>query len=155
MSTTSGISTGYLHKLYPPLNTLDIEKIEILLKVSLPVDYLDFLLSFNGMDLFNGNISIFGLRKSSNSNNYNKFFQPQDIIIENLEKKFEDNYFLFAYFLKKHHVFFKPGDNRVFVRQRNIEDTIVEYHDFYEWLNYCINFLSPYFDQFGKQVKDF
>lgn len=145
---------GYLHKLYPPLNTLDIEKIEILLKVSLPLDYLDFLLAFNGMDLFNENISIFGLRKSSESNNYNKFFQPRDIIIENLEKRFENNYFLFAIFLKKHQVFFKSGDYKIYVKQLNNKETIIEYQGFYDWLNYCINYLLPYYDQLGMQVKD-
>lgn len=143
---------GYLHKLYPPLNTIDIEKMEVLLKVSLPMEYLDFLLTFNGMELFSGNIIIFGIRKISDNNTVNKFFQPYDIILENLDKKFPDDCFLFAYYKRKYEVFFKSGSKKVIVK---LNDTIVgEFVNFYDWLNYCINELSPYFDQFGKLIKE-
>jgi|SRR5690554_1449575 len=143
---------AYLHKLYPPLNTLDIEKIEVLLKVSLPIEYLDFLLTFNGMDLFNGNIKIFGMRKSSN-NTFNKFFQPLDIIIENLDKNNKSDYFLFAYYMMKYNAYFKSDDEKVYIKSNENETTMNEYMNFYEWLTHSIYNLSSYYDQFGKEIR--
>ena len=132
---------GYLHKIYPPLGTMDIEKIEVILKINLPIHYLDFLLMFNGLDIFNGDIAIFGLKKGVG--HFNRFFQPYDIILENLRNKMTDNCFLFAYYKQKYNVYFSCEEKgKVIIKKSETNEFVREFPSFLEWIEQSINGLS-------------
>ncbi|QVK17700.1 SMI1/KNR4 family protein [Mycoplasmatota bacterium] len=146
---------GYLHKIYSPLNTLDIEKIESALKFTLPDNFVDFLLSCNGMDIFSLNVSIFGLRNNRDYRHFDRFFQPFDIIIENLEEYTLKGYLKFASYKKEFDLFFKKGEqDKVYVMKKLSFETVKVYSSFYEWLNHAIEMLSKYFNKSGKLIKD-
>ncbi len=147
---------NYLHCIYSPLNTLEIEKIETLLKVSLPNDFADFLLSCNGLDIFSNNISIFGLKKNKEKFHFNYLSDPFDIINENLSLNFIDEYYVFASYKEGYDLCFKPNTNdRVYLRKRNSVSVIKEYASFYGWLNHTIDVLSQYFNEEGLLKKEY
>jgi len=146
---------NYLHRVYSPLNTLEIEKIETLLKIALPNNFIDFLLSCNGMDIFNDSVSIFGLRKNKYDGYFDTYFQPKDIIIENLGRYFQSDYFKFASYRDSYDLFFKYGEqDKVYVKSKQDGVTVLEIDSFYEWLNYSIELFSKHFNRIGKLVKD-
>ncbi len=148
-------SLNYFHKIYAPLNTLDIEKIETLLKVKLPDFLLDLLLKCNGMDLFHSNLSILGLRKKKEMKYYERYFQPSDIIVENLGRYKQNEYIKFATYKEGYDVYFKSGnENNVYIMEQKTDRIVKEYTDFYEWLSYTINKLSQYFNLSGQLIKE-
>lgn len=145
----------YLHKIYSPLNTLDIEKIETALKFTLPDNFIDFLLSCNGMDIFSLNISIFGLRKKIDYKHFDRFFQPLDIIIENLGQYSLDGFLKFASYKKEFDLYFKDGEkDKVFIMKKQSDEIVKEYSSFYNWLTHAIEILSKYFNESGKLITE-
>lgn len=130
---------GYLHKIYSPLTIKHLEKIETILKISLPREYRDFLLRFNGLDAFNGELSIFGLRLRESGGYFKSTLQPNDIIIQNLGRNQKDGYIQIGTFKEYDVLMAKDGSDKVYVINKN---KILEYHSFYEWLYETISFLD-------------
>ncbi len=139
---------GYMHIIYPPLLMSDIEKIETLLKTKLPAQLVEFLLNFNGMDIFNSKLSIFGLKKYRDYSHFKQLFQPYDIIIENLGQNSTDKYIQFASYKESYNIFFKKnGDEKVYVLKKDNRELVCEYASVYEWLFQTIEILSQNFKE--------
>lgn len=130
---------GYLHKIYSPLTIKHLEKIESLLRTSLSREYRDFLLRFNGLDAFNGEISIFGLRLRESGGYFKSTLQPNDIIIQNLGRNQKDGYIQIGTYKEFDVLMAKDGSDKVYVIDK---DDILEYPSFYDWLYETISYLD-------------
>lgn len=77
---------AYLHLVFPPLDSAQIEKIEEALGRSLPQSLAVLLTKANGLDLFSSSLSINGLRHNY-SRTGDEAWQPFDIITPNVHER--------------------------------------------------------------------
>lgn len=147
---SSSSAFTYLHSLFPPLNYPEVKKIETLLKVKLPLEYKEFLLSYNGMNIFENSIYIYGLSKKNVRNSFKDVFQPTDIIIENLLLKNKD-YYRFAAISNGDELYFtKKETNRVYLKKKDDNSYVQSFFSFNDWLEQTvINFQNKI-----KEIKE-
>ena len=74
---------AYIHSIFEKLKPEEIIKIEDKLKTKIPEDYKLFLKFTNGLHIFNGKLSLEGLRKNYNRRGEINARQPFDLDISN------------------------------------------------------------------------
>lgn len=73
---------AWLHQLYCPLNTLEIDELESRVKVTIPKSFREFLGFANGAGLFSASLSIFG-KRTSYARTGDEAWQPFCIVTAN------------------------------------------------------------------------
>jgi hypothetical protein len=73
---------AWLHQLYFPLNTHEIDELECSVKVAIPNSFREFLGFANGLGLFSGSLSIFG-KRTSYARTGDEAWQPFCIVTAN------------------------------------------------------------------------
>ncbi len=140
----------YLHSLFPPLNYPEIKKIETLLNLKLPIEYKDFLFSYNGMNIFESNICVLGLSKKNVRNSFKDVFQPIDIIMENLLLK-NKHFYKFAASSNGDSFYFNKNEaNKVYLKKKVTNNFKLCNLSFYDWLEETV---INFHDGFTKVKK--
>lgn len=74
---------AWLHSIFPPLQEGQIREMEKKVGLPFPEEYCTFLSLANGLNVFNGTLSLFGQRSTFERNAEENSQQPFDIIIPN------------------------------------------------------------------------
>jgi hypothetical protein len=77
---------AWLHEVYRPLSDKEVRKAETALHCTMPAVFSDFLQRCNGLGLFSGSLSIYGLR-SSYERTGDAVWQPFDISTPNVDER--------------------------------------------------------------------
>lgn len=80
---------AWFHILYAPLNKEEIIELEHKTKIDFPKTFIDFLEFSNGINLFSGEIVIYGLRKNY-SRTGDDIWQPFDLDVPNIDERPKD-----------------------------------------------------------------
>lgn len=89
---------AYLHYVYPGLNSNEIQQLESEIKRKLPETLRAFYAQCNGLDLFAGSLSIFGLRDLFMEGEAGDVGQPFSMEIPNVDERLADADDSFVFF---------------------------------------------------------
>lgn len=155
-------SEAWLHEIYKGLSNDEITELEKKLSINLPNQYKEFLVSFNGLNLFLDNLSIWGLR-SSYSRHGEDIYQPYDLVALNDldEKPFgcPDNCLFFgSYSWDGTKLMFDLSEgfesNKVYLYEERSQKTVYEWENIWSYLESEVNRLSKLFSIDGTEIDE-
>ena len=152
------VKNDYLHVLFHPLKQKLVKKEVYSLvnvkKSSILDDYIDFLSEHNGMLLYCGAISIFGV---TDNNSVNEFIEPFSIKRANSNDFFnKNNGFVYIgnmmyYDYSNINIYLDPNSEKVLlISKRNLIKEFVSLNDF---LNHIIEFYNSKYDEKGINLN--
>ncbi|MEP2935747.1 MAG: SMI1/KNR4 family protein [Gilvibacter sp.] len=129
---------AWLHSIFRSLETIEVNIIESELNTDIPKDYAEFLLFTNGLDLFNGTLSLFGRRTHYDRSDEINNRQPFALGITNIyEKPFnskESYFFVGSYNWDGSLVFIDKVNNRVHRCDRVNADILNSWSNFNDFI---------------------
>lgn len=143
----------WLHELYASLEDDEIKQIKQDSPIPLPQSYLDFLKEFNGLQIFNGQLNIYGLY--NNEKIYEKDKAPFDLFdINNIRVKNTPNewFFFGSYGYDGTKMMFDTSqqNNKVYRTERYSLEILNEWESFEEWLNSEVERIANHFEENGN-----
>ena len=149
---------AWLHILYKPLIEEEINKLEEETKVRIPSIYRTFLRWSNGLNLFSGSLSFYGLRVL-NYREGDKAIQPFNIVTPNTLERPKDAkstyLFIGGYNWDGSKLYLDNETLKVYRCDRySAEDIKNEWRNFEETLKSEVSRLSALFDEKGKEIDE-
>lgn len=149
---------AWLHEIYNPLNSNDVEKLQDRLGKQLQEDYRQFLLLSNGINIFSDSLSVWGLKKSYDRRG-EEAIQPYDLIAGNEEIRgvVPNSYVLFgSYSWDGSTMAYDISSNscKVFLCAPDTYEILKEWENIWVWLNEEVNRLSLMFDEKGVMYDE-
>lgn len=149
---------AWLHTIYAVLNEEEIGLLEKKLGCVIPFIYKNFLQTTNGLNVFNGTLSLFGFRKNYNRTVDNILGQPFDIIVPNvLERPYnaKGNVFIIgSYNWDGSYLYIDTKTNKVHLCERNDATSLLQWPDFETMIEREIPRLISLFDKEGKEIDE-
>jgi hypothetical protein len=149
---------AWLHRLYPPLSSEEIEILENELQGSIPNPFKEFLKSYsNGLNIFIDNFCLFGYRRKMDRS-INAVPQPYSIITINKFEKPEDSlenyFFIGGYDDDGSHLYIDKENLKVYRCSRLSASPLNSWNSFEEMLLKEVTKISSLFDEEGKLIRD-
>ncbi len=146
---------AWLHAVYSPMNGGDLEHCEILLNTALPDPLKEFYLFANGMYLYSGSLSFYGIRKSF-TRNPELAWQPFDLSTPNIYERISDAkpwmIFIAAYDWDGSLVYYDVRDNTLSLCRATTTRPVFQWASLWEMVNREVVRLASHFDKFGVEI---
>jgi hypothetical protein len=148
---------AFLHLIFPPLTQKDVEYMENQLGKEIPVSLKTFYIHHNGISLFSGALSIYGLRENYDRTGDN-VWQPFDLLVTNTFESpegFKPNHILIGGFREDgSRLYVDNLTGKIYRRSRTSSKPLNEWSSFDEMLLSETIRLSKLFDKKGKLLGD-
>lgn len=147
---------AWLHCIYPPLKTEEIDFLQKEISKPIPKEYDLFLQRTNGLNIFNTTLSLFGVRKNY-KRDLNNVWQPFDIVAPNTIEappKADSNIFIIGgYDWDGSYLFIKSNDNSVHLCKKENLKSLYSWNSFSHMLESEVKRLTTLFDKKGKEIN--
>src|SRR5262249_50871758 len=124
---------AWLHELFAPLKKTEIATAEENIGYSIPKDFAEFLLAYNGLNLFSTSLSIYGIRKK-NVRSGDDVWQPFDLSTPNVFERPSDStdsqFFIGGYNWDGSKLFIDNRNRKVFRCTRDSAKPLNHWEDF-------------------------
>jgi hypothetical protein len=146
---------AYLHELHAGLLPEVIEKMAREFEITFPAEYLSFLSNYNGLNLFQGALSIYGYRTSYDRTDFNArqpfSFEEKNIYSRPIDSdKFD--FFIGSYNWDGSSVYINPNQSGVFRRARNSSKILNKWESISDLINSEIKRISAHFNEKGVEI---
>jgi hypothetical protein len=146
-----------LHLIFPGLTEKDVDYMEAELGVDFPNVLTVFYFAHNGISLFSGSLSIYGLRRNYDRTGDN-VWQPFDILVTNTFESPEDlktnNILIGGYKQDGSRLCIDCSNGKVYRCSRESAKPLNEWSSFDEMILQEAQRLSKLFDDQGKLIKE-
>lgn len=146
---------AWLHSIYAPLKLTEIEQLEEDCKHTISDDYKDFLLTTNGLAVFNTTFSLYG-KRDNYIRNVENAWQPFDIVTPNTferPKNAKHNFIIIgSYSYDGSKLYIDNVSGKVYLCDRYDATPLYEWSNFETMLASEIARLCTLFDEEGKKL---
>jgi hypothetical protein len=146
---------AWFHILFPPLDESALAELESRLRRPVPDSYRELLKITNGLDLFSGAITLYGLRKDYSRKP--SIVLPFDLGDPNVHERpriMDPSWFIFcSYRADGSSAYIDPGDGRVYRGSRDMtKPRLNQWASLDTFLGDEVRRLGPHFDNRGKRL---
>jgi hypothetical protein len=146
---------AWFHILFPPLDSSAIAELESILGRPVPAPYRAFLRRTNGLYLFSGALSLYGLRKDYSRNPAIR--EPFDLGDPNVRERpaaADPTWFIFGFYKSDgSNAYMDPRDLRVFRASRDMtQPALNEWDNLNSFLQQEVTRLRHHFDAQGRRL---
>jgi hypothetical protein len=149
-------SDAYLHAFYDGLTDAEISELEKSIGREIPSELKAFYKEYNGLDLFSGSISIFGLRKN-HARDVSATWQPYDLRTPNIDERpmdaTSDMVFFGAYDWDGSYLFVRSDGTNIYRCERDSCKPINSWESVETFLSAETIRLNSLFDASGQQIN--
>lgn len=146
---------AWLHAVFPGLQTDQLKRLERKLRRPLPEEVEQFLRVANGLSLFSGALSLYGLRRDY-TRNTESAWQPFDLEVPNVDERPHDaevtHFFVGGYRADGSRLFVDPTDGMVYRRQRENARILNRWRGMADLLESEVVRLGWHFDSSGRRI---
>lgn len=144
---------AWFHIIFPPLAGEDISELEKRLGRPVPQSYRDLLLRTNGLYLFSGSLSLYGLRRDySRKISIREPFDLGDPNVYERPRRADPKWFIFSFYDEdSSNGYIDPRDGRVYRGNRDMtEPRLNQWASLDAFLEAEVRRLATHFDDRGK-----
>jgi hypothetical protein len=149
-------SDAYLHAFYDGLTDAEISELEKSIGREIPSELKAFYKEYNGLDLFSGSISIFGLRKN-HARDVSATWQPYDLRTPNIDERpmdaTSDMVFFGAYDWDGSYLFVRSDGTNIYRCERDSCKPINSWESLEKFCSAETIRLNSLFDASGQQIN--
>lgn len=148
---------AWLHCIYPSLSDRDISALEMELNQEIPTVYKEFLMTSNGLSVFNTTLSLFG-KRSNYKRSIDDVWQPFDIVLPNTIEKPQnansDSFIIGCYDWDGSYLYIDKKKQSIHLCENDDVKSLYEWKCFEDMLCSEIRRLTMLFDRNGKELDE-
>ncbi len=148
---------AYLHTIYSPLTSEEVDTLEKQIGMKLPGQLDDFYRECNGLHYFIDTLTFYGLR-SRPGRGADAFYQPYDLRTPNIEERIRgagDEIIFFAWYdWDGSFVYTKTNDSRIFFCKNDSVTPLKEWSSLRDFLVEETERISSLFDANGRLIDE-
>jgi hypothetical protein len=146
---------AWFHAVFPGLNEEQLQELKGKLACAIPAQLEQFLRSANGLSLFSGSLSLYGLRRDYRRD-VDNVWQPFDLVTPNVDerpKSLSEHWLIVGgYRADGSRLYVTSQEPQVYRRQSGGHGTLNQWHSFESFLESEVIRLRSQFDPVGRRL---